>query len=63
MLLNIYRPSHPVTDPFFHRWVNTPDKYVGEGMILKAFEKNATVLITTSREEIVPGDIIKSVSD
>lgn len=63
MLLNIYRPPHPVTDPFFHRWVSTPDRYVGEGMILKAFEKNATVLITTSREEIVPGDIIKSVSD
>ena|GEM_PF-514827 len=63
MLLNIYRPPHPVTDPFFHRWISTPDKYVGEGMILKAFEKNATVLITTSREEIVPGDIIKSVSD
>jgi hypothetical protein len=63
MLLNIYRPPHPVTDPYFHRWLNTPDKYVGEGMVLKAFEKNATVLITRSREEIVPGDIIKSVSD
>jgi len=62
-LLNIYRPSHPVTDPYFHRWVNTPDKYVGEGMVLKAFEKNATVLITISREEIVAGDVIKSVSD
>jgi hypothetical protein len=63
MLLNIYRPSHPVTDPYFHRWLSTPDKYLGEGMILKAFEKNATVLITGSREEIKPGDIIKSVSD
>jgi hypothetical protein len=63
MLINIYRPPHPVTDPYFHRWVTIPDKYIGEGMILKAFEKNATVLITRSREEIVPGDVIKSVSD
>jgi len=63
MLLNIYRAPHPVTDPYFHRWLPTPDRYVGEGMILKAFEKNSTLLITRSREEIVPGDIIKSVSD
>jgi hypothetical protein len=63
MLLNIYRAPIPVTDPYFHRWLSPPDRYVGEGMILKAFEKNATVLITRSREEIVPGDIIKSVSD
>ena len=64
MLLNIYRPTHPVTDPFFRsRRVATPDTHLGEGIVLKAFEKNSTVLITRSREEIVPGDIIKSVSD
>lgn len=63
MLLNIYRPAHPVQDPYFFRRVATPDRYLGEGMILKTFEKNATVLITRSREEITTGDIIKSVSD
>jgi hypothetical protein len=32
-------------------------------MVLKAFEKNSTVLITRSREEVWPGQIIKTVSD
>lgn len=64
VLLNIYRPSLPVEDPYFRsRRLATPDTYLGEGMVLKAFEKNSTVLITRSREEILPGDIIKSVSD
>jgi hypothetical protein len=63
MLLNIYRPSLPVDDPFFHRRISTPDRFVGEGLILKAFDKNSTMLITRSREEVIPGDIIKSVSD
>lgn len=62
-LVNIYHTAHPVTDPYFHRQVSVPDTYVGEGLILKAFEKNATVLITRSLQEIVPGDVIKSVSD
>jgi len=63
-LVNIYRASHPIADPYFRsRWLNTPDRYVGEAMILKAFEKNSTILITRSREEVIPGDIIKSVSD
>jgi len=64
MLVNIYRPSHPIPDPYFRdRFVSTPDRYVGEGMILKAFDKNSTLLITRSREEVQPGDIFKSVSD
>lgn len=63
MLLNIYRPSHPVPDPYFARRLTIPDRHIGEGMVLKAFEKNATVLITKGREEVEPGDIIKSVSD
>lgn len=63
MLVNIYRPPHPVPDPYFNRRVNTPDLYVGEGMVLKAFDKNSTVLITRMRQEITPGDIFKSVSD
>jgi hypothetical protein len=64
LLVNIYRPSHPIQDPFFrNRTLTTPDTFIGEGMILKAFDKNATMLITRSREEIVAGDIIKSVSD
>ncbi|HMK33664.1 MAG TPA: hypothetical protein VK463_01260 [Desulfomonilaceae bacterium] len=63
MLLNIYRPSHPVADPFFNRRIATPDRFLGEGVILKAFDKNSTLLITRSREEVIPGDIIKSVSD
>ncbi len=63
MLVNIYRPSHPVMDPHTWKRLSTPDAYLGEGMILKAFEKNSTVLITRMREEILPGDIIKSVSD
>lgn len=62
-LVNIYHATHPVTDPYFHRMVSIPDRYVGEGLILKAFEKNSTVLITRSLQEIVPGDLIKSVSD
>jgi hypothetical protein len=63
-LLNIYRPSLPVDDPYFrNRRLAIPDTYLGEGMVLKAFEKNSTVLITKSREEILPGDVIKSVSD
>lgn len=62
-LINIYRPSHPVPDPYSQKWLATPDAFLGEGMILKTFEKNSTVLITRSREEIVPGDIVKSVSD
>jgi len=62
-LINIYRPSHPVQDPYFRRRVNTPDRHLGEGIILKAFDKNSTMLITKSREEVLPGDIIKSVSD
>jgi hypothetical protein len=63
MLLNIYRPHGMVTDPHFDRFMPTPDKFLGEAIVLKAFDKNSTVLITLSREEIVPGDIIKSVSD
>jgi hypothetical protein len=62
-LLNIYRPGRPVEDPHFFERVPVPDRYVGEGMVLKAFEKNSTLLITRSREEVLPGDIIKSVSD
>jgi len=63
MLLNIYRPSRPVQDPFFLRRVSTPDRHVGEAMVLKPFHKNSTVIITKSREEVFPGDVIKSVSD
>jgi len=64
LLVNIYRPSHPIADPYFkNRRLALPDAFVGEGMILKAFDKNATMLITRSREEILPGDIFKSVSD
>lgn len=63
MLLNIYRASHPVADPYSMRYLSAPDKIIGEGMILKAFDKNSTVLITRSREEVIPGDIVKSVSD
>ena len=64
LLLNIYRPAHPVADPYFQgRRFSTPDRYVGEGMILKAFDKKSTVLITKTREEVVPGDTIKTVSD
>ena len=63
MLLNIYRPSRPVQDPFFLRRIDTPDRHVGEAMVLKPFHKNSTVIITKSREEVFPGDIIKSVSD
>jgi hypothetical protein len=62
-LVNIYRPAEPVLDPYFPRWTLTPDAYVGEGIVLKTFDKNATILITRCREEIVPGDIVKSVSD
>ncbi len=62
-LVNIYRPTTLVQDPYNMRMIPVPDKYVGEGMILKAFEKNSTLLITRQREEIVPGDVIKSVSD
>jgi len=63
LLLNFYRPSHPVADPYTHEYVSTPDRYVGEGLVLKAFEKNSTVLITRGREEVMAGDVIKSVSD
>ena len=64
MLLNIYRPSHPIPDKYYpSRFVSLPDRYVGEGMVLKAFTKNSTVLITRMREEIVAGDVVKSVSD
>jgi hypothetical protein len=63
MLLNIYRPGHPSADPNFHRRLGLPDKYIGEGMVLKSFDKNCTVIITLSKEEILPGDIIKTVSD
>ena len=63
LLVNIYRPSRPVKDPFRARYISVPDRYVGEGMVLKAFDKNSTLIITQSREEVVPGDIIKSVSD
>jgi hypothetical protein len=62
-LLNIYRPTQPAPDPYSQKWLSIPDTFLGEGMILKTFEKNSTVLITRSREEIVPGDIVKSVSD
>ena len=63
ILLNIYRPTHPIDDPYFPQQLNLPDRYVGEGMVLKTFDKASTVLITTTREEIYPGDVIKSVSD
>jgi hypothetical protein len=63
MLVNIYRPTTLVQDPYNMRMIPVPDNYVGEGMILKAFEKNSTLLITRQREEILPGDVIKSVSD
>jgi hypothetical protein len=64
MLLSIYRPAVPVEDPYFrNRRLATPDAFIGEGLVLKAFEKNSTVLITRSREEVWPGHIIKSVSD
>jgi hypothetical protein len=63
MLLNIYRPSRPVQDPYFWRRISTPDRHIGEAMVLKPFHKNSTVIITKSREEVFAGDIIKSVSD
>ena len=63
LLLNIYRPSHPVEDPFFPQRLLLPDRFVGEGMVLKAFDKTSTVLINATREEVFPGDMIKSVSD
>jgi hypothetical protein len=64
MLLNIYRAATPVEDPYFrNRRLATPDAFVGEGLVLKAFDKNSTVLITRSREEVWPGNIIKTVSD
>jgi hypothetical protein len=64
ILLNIYRPTTPIPDPYYRsRRLATPDTHIGEGMVLKTFEKNSTVLITRSREEIIPGDVIKSVSD
>lgn len=62
-LLNIYRPNEPAPDPYSQRWMPVPDTFLGEGIILKAFDKNSTVLITRSREEVVRGDIVKSVSD
>ena len=62
-LVNIYRPSTKVPDPYFNRPMAIPDRYVGEALILKPFEKNSTIIITRQREEILPGDIIKSVSD
>lgn len=64
MLLNIYRTTHPATDPFFPgKRLNLPDKYVGEGMIIKVDDKNSMMLITRSRQEVKPGDVFKSVSD
>lgn len=63
MLVNIYRPTTAVQDPYNMRMIAMPDTYVGEGMILKAFEKNSTLLVTRQKEEILPGDVIKSVSD
>ncbi|MFH0822430.1 MAG: hypothetical protein V2B18_06740 [Pseudomonadota bacterium] len=63
MLVNVYKPSQPQIDPFHQRQINTPDRFAGEGMVLKAFQNNSTVVITRSREEILPGDIIKTVSD
>ncbi len=64
MLLNIYRPTEKVKDPYFlRRYLSIPDRYVGEGLVLKAFEKNATVLVTRMREEILAGDVIKTISD
>jgi hypothetical protein len=63
LLLSIYRPNDRVPDPYFQRSVSPPDTFVGEGMVLKAFDKNSTVLITRTREEVVPGYIVKSVSD
>jgi hypothetical protein len=64
LLMNIYRPANPVSDPYnIGRRHPVPDKYIGEGMILKPFNKNSTMLITKSREEVLPGYIIKSVSD
>ncbi len=62
-LLNIYRTNDSIHDPFFFRQIPVPDKYIGEGMVLKVFDRNSTVIITRSREEVVPGDIIKTVSD
>jgi hypothetical protein len=63
MLVNIYRATTSVPDPYFNRPIPIPDRYVGEAMILKPFEKNSTIIVTRQREEIIPGDIIKSVSD
>jgi hypothetical protein len=63
-LLNIYRPTSPVQDPAFpHRRVAIPDRYVGEGIVLKTFARNSSVLITRAKEEVIPGDVIKTVSD
>ncbi len=64
MLLNIYRTTYPTPDPFFPgKRLNLPDKYVGEGMIIKVDKKNSMMLITRSRQEVKPGDVFKSVSD
>jgi hypothetical protein len=64
MLMNIYRPTHPRPDPYFPgKRLNVPDKYIGEGMILKVDDRNSVMLITRSRQEIKPGDVFKSVSD
>lgn len=63
-LLSIYRPTDRVQDPYFKsRYLSIPDRFVGEGMVLKAFDKNSTVLITRMREEVLAGDVVKTVSD
>ena len=63
MLLNIYRAGEHSQDPYTYRNLPLPDRYVGEGMVLKTFDKNSTVIITKSREEVIVGDVIKTVSD
>jgi hypothetical protein len=45
--------------PVAYEWDNLPREVLGEGIVLRTGPNSATVLLTTSRQEIFAGDYVE----
>lgn len=54
-----YRVYGYGSTPVAYQWDNIPRQVLGEGLVLRTGPNSATVLLTTSREEIYDGDYVE----